>query len=138
MDNKFTALACNDDDVILFEKDTFKVSRLKELFSREIATKLSLPIYNTQTKTQEGIIISTLSRVSFGLERIDVAEIQFNSIKTCEILHVGGKGWQKGNLKIHASKTIVKNQLTVCLEFCPDKPNESESPLDEIRQRMNS
>jgi len=57
----------------------------------------------------------------------------------CEMLKPGSKGWLKGKLRIKFS-----------LEFCPDESdveetlasnhpeiNQSESPLDDIRQMMN-
>lgn len=52
----------------------------------------------------------------------------------CELLKLGAKGWQKGKLRV---------KLTV--EFCPEQPeieesqtnNQSESPLDDIRQMIN-
>ena len=59
--------------------------------------------------------------------------------RDCEILKLGSKGWQKGKIKIK-----------VTVEFCPDEPeieetlvstqaevNQSQSPLDDIRQMMN-
>jgi hypothetical protein len=46
----------------------------------------------------------------------------------CEILKPGAKGWQKGKIRIRVS-----------IEFCPDQPeiSQPESPLDDIRQRIN-
>lgn len=43
---------------------------------------------------------------------------------TCTLLQPDGKGWQKGKLKI-------------CFEFIPEEPEDSHSPLDEIRQLSN-
>lgn len=46
----------------------------------------------------------------------------------CEILKVNGKGWQRGKLRIKFT-----------LEFCPDEAEieEAESPLDDIRRKIN-
>jgi hypothetical protein len=44
--------------------------------------------------------------------------------KNCEILHLGLSSWKKGKIKIN-----------VTVEFYPDEP---ESPLDDIRQEINS
>ncbi|HEY9812756.1 MAG TPA: KGK domain-containing protein [Candidatus Sericytochromatia bacterium] len=57
----------------------------------------------------------------------------------CEILKPGSKGWKKGKMKI-----------TVSLEYCPDEPedtetpennqpetNQPESPLDDLRRMIN-
>lgn len=38
----------------------------------------------------------------------------------CEVLKSGAKGWQKGRIRLN-------------IEFCPD---EAESPLDDIRQKL--
>ena len=45
----------------------------------------------------------------------------------CEILKAGSNGWQKGRLKINIS-----------LEFIPDEPEEIKSPLDDVRQQIDS
>ncbi|WLT37122.1 hypothetical protein NON20_14000 [Synechocystis sp. B12] len=47
----------------------------------------------------------------------------------CKILQAGSSGWKKGKIKIN-----------VCVEFIPDEPepNEYQSPLDEIRQEIQS
>mgnify|MGYP000518823907 CR=1 FL=1 len=63
----------------------------------------------------------------------------FEDSINCEILRLGGKNWQKGKVRIK-----------VTLEFCPDEPeieeilgnnqseiNQTESPLDDIRQMMH-
>lgn len=42
--------------------------------------------------------------------------------KTCEVLHLGAKQWKKGRVRVK-----------VTVEFCP---NELESPLDDIRQKI--
>ena len=133
MNNKHTWSNCNDDDVILIEKDTFKLSRLKELINTDIINKFNYPIHNTSNK-----IINTLSTISVGQNNFPTNEIQIDSIRVCQILRVDGKGWQKGNLKILVNKSIVDNQLIVHLEFSADKSNEPESPLDDIRQIMNT
>ncbi|MBD1861183.1 MULTISPECIES: KGK domain-containing protein [Trichocoleus] len=44
---------------------------------------------------------------------------------SCEILRLGDKSWQKGKIKIRVS-----------VEFCPDEPEITESPLDDIRQAI--
>ena len=40
-----------DDDVVLFEKDTFKVSRLKELTMREVRKKFNANIHDYKNNT---------------------------------------------------------------------------------------
>lgn len=80
MDNKFTLLESNDDDVILFEQETFKVSRLKELLSKEIETKLNQALYVAQHQAHQNgtTITSTFRQVSISLENLNVDKIQVN------------------------------------------------------------
>lgn len=136
MNNKFTPLVC-DDDVILFEKDTFKISRLKELIYTDINNKLlNQSIYDPKTRQPQGPVYNSFLQISIGQERLELSEIELNSsIKACQILRVGGKCWQKGKLKIQVIKSINnQKQNTVYLEFCPDEPDEHESPLDDLRK----
>ena len=44
-----------------------------------------------------------------------------------QILKAGSSGWQKGKLRIN-----------VTLEFIPDEPEENKSPLDDVRQEIDS
>jgi hypothetical protein len=43
----------------------------------------------------------------------------------CEVLELGDKAWRKGKIKIRVS-----------IEFCPDEPKVTESPLEDIRQAI--
>lgn len=132
MNPKFTQLNC-DDDVVLLATDTFKVSRLKELCLQEIQHKFYRYIYNSQTKQPDRDVAAFFNHISFGGESISFSEIQFNSIKDCQLLKIGGKGWQKGKLKIQICRAYTNaTRHKVCLEFCPDEPIEQESPLDDI------
>ena len=47
IDKNISIILDCDDDVVLFEKDTFKVSRLKELTIREARKKLETHVPNT-------------------------------------------------------------------------------------------
>ncbi|AFZ24015.1 KGK domain protein [Cylindrospermum stagnale PCC 7417] len=135
MNNKFIPLDC-DDDVVLFYKDTFKVSRLKELVYLEIRNKLNQYTYDEQTKNRGHQILTLLHNLSIGQEGINFDEIQFHSVLSCQFLKIGGKGWQKGKIKIQMSSFSMrkKQQPEIYLEFCPDEPEEPESPLDDIRK----
>ena len=134
MNPKFTPLDC-DDDVVLLERDTFKVSRLKELCLQEIGNKFYRNIYNRETKQPDITVAHFFNHISFGGESISFSEIQFNSVKDCQLLKIGGKGWQKGKLKIQICREYSNGtHYKVCLEFCPDEPIEQESPLDDLRK----
>lgn len=134
MNPNFTLLDC-DDDVILLEKDTFTVARLKELGNQAIRNKLNKYIYDSSTKQPSVFAWQFYSGISLGEQNISFSEINFNSIKDCQILKIGGKGWQKGKLKINICiSPNARNPDKVCLEFCPDELIEPESPLDDIRK----
>lgn len=134
MNPKFTPLDC-DDDVVLLATDTFKVSRLKELCLQNIRQNLHKYTYDYQTKTPSKHTIDTLLSGIYVGESISFSEIQFNSVKDCQLLKIGGKGWQKGKLKIQISREYSNGTYDkVCLEFCLDEPSEQESPLDDIRK----
>lgn len=121
MNPKFTLLDC-DDDVILLEKDTFTVGRLKELSNQELRNKLTPSI-------------SSFRAIFLSGQDIRFSDIQFNSIKDCQLLKIGGKGWQKGKVKINICiSTQGTNLDKVCLEFCSDEPIAQESPLDDLRK----
>ena len=128
MNLKFIPLG--SDDVVLLASDTFKVSRLKELCLQAIGNKFRRDIYDWETKQP-----SFFNDISFGGESISFNEIQFISVKDCQLLKIGGKGWQKGKLKIQICRASSKgSHHKVCLEFCPDEPIEQESPLDDLRK----
>ncbi|HCF29146.1 MAG TPA: KGK family protein [Cyanobacteria bacterium UBA11049] len=134
MNSKFTPLNC-DDDVILLERDTFTVGRFKELSNHEIRNKLNYSINEGSNNRYSNSALVFSSCISLGEQKISFTEIQFNSIKDCQILKIGSKGWQKGKLKINVCISPQGCHLDkVCLEFCPDELVEPESPLDDIRK----
>lgn len=134
MNPKFITLDC-DDDVVLLEKDSFTVGRLKELSHQEIRKKLDYPIVLRNNNPLTSNIYCFFSQVSLSGQDISLSEIQFNFLKDCQILKIGDKGWQKGKLKINICITTNQSRLDkVFLEFCPDEAIEHESPLDDIRK----
>lgn len=125
-----------DDDVVLLEKDTFKISRLKELAIQGIQNKLRYRIYDRNTQ-QAGIeIISFFACLPLPVENINYDEIQLVFIKNCQLLQISGKGWQKGKIKIqlYSVAPLSSQNIKINLEFCPDEPTEPKSPLDDIRK----
>lgn len=134
MHNTFEPLN-SDNDVILLDKDTFKVSRFKELVSQKIKNK-----FDTITKDNNRVFAIEFFTISIGNEAtLDLNEIQWRNLyRDCQILKVGSKGWQKGKLRIKVYTKILfpreNNTIQVCLEFCPDEPTVPESPLDDLRQ----
>jgi KGK domain len=139
MTNRLITLDC-DDDVVLLQKDTFKVSRLKELVREQIYSKWerhSAYDYSTQKPTTQ--ISEFFKQISFSQETIKIDEVKFNLITDCQILKISGKGWQKGKLKIQIYISNVNtDKYKLCIEFCPDEPDETESPLDDIRKMIQA
>ncbi|MFM7364970.1 MAG: KGK domain-containing protein [Cuspidothrix sp.] len=52
---------------------------------------------------------------------------------------MGGKGWEKGKIKIKISISL-KNRYNdyVEIEFCPNEPEKLESPLDDLRKKLEN
>ena len=119
-----------DDDVVLFEKDTFKVSRLKELMIKEVRKETHY--YHNHLG-----MIPKFRHLTIGEESINLNYIKFETIRDCQILQVNGKGWQKGKLNIEICISADKNKPDkVNLKFFPEQPIEPESPLDDIRKMI--
>ncbi|MEB3180331.1 MAG: KGK domain-containing protein [Nostocaceae cyanobacterium] len=121
MNNK--AMPLNSDDVILLQKDSFTISRLKELIHIQLRNKLARSYYDSQTQKPEATVLALFSQLNIGEEELIIAEIQYNLLLDCQILKVdNGGGWQKGQLKIQASiSPSPKNQKpdTFIMEFYP-------------------
>ncbi|WP_193198185.1 KGK domain-containing protein [Nostoc sp. MG11] len=127
MNNKFFSLDC--DDVVLFEKDTFKISRLRELVIREIINKWRQKICTYKTQITDSSVGSLFGTISTGDESIPFNEVKINAIKDCQVLKIGGKSWQKGKLEIRISIYPNSNKVNnLCLEFYPDEFIETELP----------
>lgn len=126
MKNKFISLECGD-DIISFEKDTFQVSKLRELVIREIVNKWRQKTCNYKAQISDGSVGNLFGSISARDDSIAISEFQLNAIKDCQVLQ-SGKNWQKGKLEIRIS--IYPNSHrsnNVCLEFYPDEPIEIKS-----------
>ncbi|QLE40721.1 KGK family protein [Nostoc sp. C052] len=138
MNNKFITLDC-DDDVVLLEKDTFKVSRLKELVREQIYSKWERHsasyLYSIQNANTQ--ISEFFKQLSVSQETINIDEIKLNLIIDCQLLKISGQGWQKGKLKIKIYiSNVTTDKYKLCFEFCPDESAKPESPLDDIRKMI--
>ncbi|WP_375472210.1 KGK domain-containing protein [uncultured Nostoc sp.] len=126
MKNKFIPLECGD-DVIFFESDTFKVSKLRELVIREIVNKWHHKISNYKAKILDASVGNLFSNISVRDELITISEFNLNTVKDCQFLQ-SGKNLQKGKLKIKISIYPNSHQPnSVCLEFYPDEDIERKS-----------
>ncbi|MBN3874684.1 KGK domain-containing protein [uncultured Nostoc sp.] len=129
-----------DDDVVLLQKETFKVSRLKELVREQICSKWERHgAYDYSTQKADTTIYEFLKQISVSQETIKIDEIKLNLIVDCQILKISGKGWQKGKLKIQIYiSNVSANKYTLSLEFCLDESDEPESPLDDFRKMIQA
>lgn len=115
----------SDDDVLMFNETTMlKVAKFRNAVKKAFNHSQPQNLHSTLIQ-QDNINVSMSNCFTEGVK--------------CEALKVGSKGWKKGKMRIRVS-----------LEFCPDEPdieealesnqlvsNQSESPLDDIRQMMN-
>ncbi|MHC0063511.1 KGK domain-containing protein [Nostoc sp. UIC 10890] len=127
MKAKIIPLECGD-DVIFFEKDTFKVSKLRELIIRDVVNKWRQKICNDKAQNFDISIGTLFSNMPARDESIPVSEFRLNAVKDCQVLQSGNK-LQKGKLEIRIS--IYPNSHkpnNVCIEFYPDEPIEIKSP----------
>ncbi|MBD2665886.1 KGK family protein [Richelia sinica FACHB-800] len=111
----------SDNDVLLIGKDTFIISRLKEILKRQIKDKLNQQIYNAENQSQ-GIMANTLGIFSVGETYLYTKEFRFETINSCQLLKVGSQGWQKGQLKITICIVFAQEHIEeIQLEFAPDQ-----------------
>ena len=106
---------CNNDDVILFNGELYKIETIKSSFD----AFLESTEYNSASDNLAD------NFATFGVKiDTDATLLLLNEGLESEILRIASNGWKKGKLKIKVS-----------LEFIPDEPeiSEYESPLDEIR-----
>ncbi|MEH2050507.1 KGK domain-containing protein [Nostoc sp.] len=139
MKNKFITLDC--DDVVLLEKDTFKVSRLKELVQEQIYSKWERHsasyLYSVQNANTQ--ISEFFKQLSISQETIKIDEVKLNLVIDCQILKISGRGWQKGKLKIKIYiSNVTKDKYRLYLEFYPDESAKPESSLDDIRKMIQA
>lgn len=140
MNNKFIPLD-NDDDVVLIKEDTFKLCKLKDIIKKEISSKMSKPIYQTNNQGQAGsgpLISSFLTEIIPNSNCNTFKLIQFNYFADCQILKTTGKGWQKGQINIQIKVFIDgKQKNEVDLAFYSEEFSKIESPLDDLRQMIS-
>lgn len=143
--NNICQLLDFDADVLLFNKDTYIVSRFKELIHESFNQKFRIRLSEHHNDFSVSGVLNNLSinEVNFPAEDI----LWQSSIEgiNCQVLRVGSTGWQTGKLRIKVSSQIISPNkhresgnfnINVFLEFYPDEPLEQESPLDDIRKMM--
>ncbi|MDJ0735246.1 MAG: KGK domain-containing protein [Nostocaceae cyanobacterium] len=123
MNEEFKPLECNDDDVISFGENTYKIDRLKAALNKSSNNNLAYNL-NQQLNGYRVLIGSKPSQTWFN-EGID-----------CKILTLGSKRWRKGKVKFKLSfEFYVEEDETDNNQNSNN--SEPESSLDELRQQIN-
>ncbi|OYD94333.1 hypothetical protein CDG76_12905 [Nostoc sp. 'Peltigera membranacea cyanobiont' 210A] len=152
--NKICQLLDFDADVLLFNKDTYIVSRFKELISENFRQKFRTRLENAQVTVSESLQKLCINEVYFQAE--DITWQSSSEGIDCQLFKVGSTDWEAGKLRIKVSTEISPPYLeklpgsvtrkfktgqlniTVVLEFYPDNPNKTESPLDDLRKMIQA
>ncbi|MEB3178430.1 MAG: KGK domain-containing protein [Nostocaceae cyanobacterium] len=131
MEDKFKQIDCGDNDVLSFPEDvTFKVGKFRKAAEESFVDNV-VEKFNEQLRYR-GVSLDFHKLhpngywdavKSFGKDGID-----------CEILNLGDKKWKKGKVKIKVSVEFYAEDEEI-LET--PQINQSESPLDDLRQRLN-
>ncbi len=133
INDNFILLEC--DDVVLLGEDTFKVSKIEQLVEENIKEKLQRRIYEYNSFHPGVPMLEFFGDISIGKIKIDLTQIKHEYVTSCQVLRIGGQGWEKGKLKIQIRISPTNNyDNQVYLGFIPDKPMEYEAVLDEICQ----
>lgn len=105
---------CDDNDVLSFNDNLFKVSKIRYAVKLAFTEPCYIPEILHVALQQNGIQINPKFWLSNGVN--------------CEVLKLGAKNWQKGKFRIRVS-----------VEFIPDESEipQPESPLDDLRKIIN-
>lgn len=103
---------CDSKDVISFGvRGLFYIHKLLELVQSGFDYNVTNAITNSITQK---------------LERKSNVNLWFKDGENCEILKAGSSGWQTGKLRL---------KINLTLEFIPDEPQETASPLDDVPKK---
>ena len=106
---------CDSKDVVNFEsKQFFYLKELRSLVIESFQDLFKNSLANYMNRT-----ISSKCK----------SHLWFSEGEECEILRAGSQGWEKGKIKL---------KMNITLEFIPDELEETKSPLDDVRQEINS
>lgn len=129
MSNQNISINLNCDDVVLIEENIVKVNKLKEMTIIKVREELGTSIDDIQEfLTEEDDDESPFEYVQSDLN----LELQ---VVSCQLLQVNGNGWQQGKLNVKIRISPTNNQDDrVNLKFFPEQPIKPESPLDDMRE----
>lgn len=162
-EENFCRLDC-DDDIVMLEKDTFTVARLKELLShnlKEYIEKTGQQI--GRDGRQRNIAIAhdkNVASISYLLYQLCWLPITDKSLKLdlsnillifppngieCKLLELESRKWIEGKMRIQCNLQINaynSAEVKLELEFSPDESNLTEESvneerLDDLRSKLN-
>jgi hypothetical protein len=134
MEEKFSLQNCDDNDVLAFGDDTFKISKFRRAVNRAFGNNLGNS-FNNQLSSNQGIKINDAILAPKGIN--EPYARWFNDGIDCEILKLGSKGWQKGKVRIKVSVEFYVEEDSEQVGSEPSEIELPESPLDDLRQMMN-
>ena len=134
MEENFSLQNCDEDDVLSFGDDTFKVSKFKRAVKGAFGNNLGNQ-FNSQLNSYQGIKIDGAILAPSGVR--EPYARWFNDGIDCEILQIGSKGWQKGKVRIKVSVEFYAEEDSEQLVSEPSEIELPESPLDDLRQMIN-
>lgn len=134
MEENFYLSDCDDDDVLSFGDNTFKVSKFRKAVNQSFGSDIG-SVLSSQLSRQ-GVSIDQQILLPSGNNKDYMR--WFNEGIDCEILNLGFRSWKKGKVRIKFSVEFYEEQEAVETPSS-DEPdiNEAESPLDDIRRLLN-
>lgn len=140
-----------DDDIVMLGKDTFTVSRLKELMAENMKSRL---FQKDLDYKQDYVVLA--SSLCNNLKITDKSiELKLNEMRLvfppkgidCQLLKLQSGKWISGKIRFQVDANRDQKTLITELEFAPDEiiSNETEEQqnansnenLDEIRAKLN-
>ncbi len=150
MNNTFYAL--NDNDILLFDRNTFTVDKFKEILLNILKEKMFVDTYKFEfvpghrqmVETRQKLTICLLEPINsqYDIENKAILKVNQSSVNTvseeidCKLLKLGAASWKSGKLRFKAIanyNNLSEPQLTIEieLEFCPDEPEPLETSLEQ-------
>ncbi|OIP69848.1 MAG: hypothetical protein AUK43_11795 [Oscillatoriales cyanobacterium CG2_30_40_61] len=141
-----------DDDIVMWGKDTFTVSRLKELMTLNMKIRL----FQTDERIKQHFNIPLASllcdkHLTVTDQSIKLQLREFRLVfplngTECQLLQLKSGNWISGKIRFQVDVIYGQNTVNVELEFAPDEiiSNEEEqnninydNSLDKIRAELN-
>jgi hypothetical protein len=132
MESKFQILEFNDDDVLSFEDDTFKIGRFRraihQAFNHGIGSAISNNLSGLGVKIQDRVLIPTGKHQDY--------QRWFTEGINCDLLKLGYPKWKKGKVRIKVSVEFYVEEQDEVEADNSDRSqiNQLESPLDDLRR----